>query len=388
MQTKRPQSQSLKSKLPNVGTTIFTTMSAMAAEYDAINLSQGFPSFDCPEYLAHQAQAHIVEGKNQYAPMTGVPALNLQIVDLVKRCYGRDIALEEITVTSGATEALFVAIQTVVNAGDEVIVFDPVYDSYEPGIELAGGKCVHIPLYAPDYQIDWQQVRQAITPKTKVIMLNSPHNPSGTVITEQDIQELTALVIEHDLYVISDEVYEHIVFDGGTHHSILRYDELYQRTFVVSSFGKTFHITGWKIGYCVAPTQLSAEFRKIHQYVTFSTSTPMQWAIADMLAEQPKHVDDLRTFYQQKRDFFANAMQGSRFTLLPCKGTYFQLMDYSQISDKDDMAFAEWMTKEKGIATVPLSPFYGADYHDKIIRVCFAKDEATLLKAAERLREL
>ena len=382
------QSNPLQSKLPNVGTTIFTTMSAMAAEYDAINLSQGFPSFDCPAHLAHQAQVHINEAKNQYAPMTGVPALNLQIVDLVKRCYGRDIALEEVTVTSGATEALFVAIQTIVEPGDEVIVFDPVYDSYEPGVDLAGGRCVHIPLFAPDYRIDWQRVKEAVTPKTKAIMLNTPHNPSGTVITAEDIEELTNLVNEHDLYVISDEVYEHIVFDDATHHSILRYDELYKRSFVVSSFGKTFHVTGWKIGYCIAPVQFSEEFRKIHQYVTFSTCTPMQWAIADMLAEQPEHVDELRSFYQQKRDFFANAMQGSRFQFLPCKGTYFQLMDYSAISGMGDMDFAEWLTKEKGIATVPLSPFYGEDYNDKIIRVCFAKDEETLANAAKILKDM
>jgi len=378
----------MESKLPHVGTTIFTTMSALANKHNAINLSQGFPSFDCPKYLAHQAQSYIASGLNQYSPMTGVPKLAEEIALLTKRKYQRTVSNDEITVTSGATEALFVAIQSVIHPGDEVIVFDPAYDSYEPAIELAGGKCVHIALEAPDYHIDWHKVITCINSKTKAIIINSPHNPTGSVISHGDIEELTKLVKLHDLYVISDEVYEHIIFDQMEHHSMLRYDELYQRSFVISSFGKTFHVTGWKIGYCIAPPALSAEFRKIHQYVTFCTSTPMQHAIADMLKSDPQHVDELGDFYQQKRDQFASLMANSRFELLPCRGTYFQLLDYSAISELDDMAFARWLTEEKGIATVPLSPFYQGGSDHKVVRVCFAKDDKTLEQAAEILCQL
>lgn len=375
----------MQSKLPNVGTTIFTTMSAMAAECGAINLSQGFPSFDCPGYLADRAQFYIGNARNQYAPMTGVPVLNEQIVELVQRQYNRSFGLDEVTVTSGATEALFVAIQSIVEVGDEVIVFDPAYDSYEPAVNLCGGRCVHIPMFAPDYQIDWQRVADAINAKTKAIIINTPHNPTGTILKEADIQHLQALVVKHNLYVISDEVYEYIVFDDDQHRSILGYDALYERSFVVSSFGKTFHVTGWKIGYCIAPPALTSEFRKIHQYVTFCTSTPMQLALADMLQHHPEHIEELPDFYQIKRDTFAEAVKDSRFILLPCEGTYFQLLDYSNISDLDDMAFVEQTTREKGIALIPLSPFYAGAYQGKVVRACFAKDEETLKQAAEKL---
>ncbi len=363
-------------------------MSALATKHNAINLSQGFPSFDCPKYLAHQAQSYIAEGMNQYCPMTGVPKLQHEIAALTKRMYARDVDSDEITITSGATEALFVAIQAIVHPGDEVIVFDPAYDSYAPAIELAGGKSVHISLEAPEYAIDWHKVISCITDNTKAIIINTPHNPTGAILTAADIAELNKIVTQHDLYLISDEVYEYIIFDGEQHQSVLRYDDLYQRTFVISSFGKTFHVTGWKVGYCVAPPALTAEFRKVHQYVTFCTSTPMQHAIADMLATDPQHVDELSDFYQQKRDAFVNLMQESRFKLLPCKGTYFQLLDYSAISDLDDMAFATWLTEEKGIATVPLSPFYAGGSDAKVVRVCFAKDQQTLEQAAEILCQL
>lgn len=376
----------LTSKLPNVGLTIFTQMSALANQHNAINLSQGFPNFDCDDFLKHQVNHYINNGLNQYAPMPGMPQLQEAIGKLVNDHYACNVNVEdEITVTSGATEALFVALQTVVHPGDEVIVFDPAYDSYEPAVNMAGGTCVHLPLLPPSYNIDWQQVRQAINAKTKAIVVNSPHNPTGAVIGEQDIAALKEIVAEHDIHIISDEVYEHMVFDDKIHHSVLRYPELAAKSFAVSSFGKTFHVTGWKIGYCVAPKALMTEFRKIHQYVTFCTLSPMQLAIADTITKFPGLVSGLGKFYERKRDVFAKALKDSRFKLLPCEGTYFQSLDYSAISDLDDVAFCHWLTETHKIATIPMSVFYQNPPDAKVIRVCFAKDEETLKQAGELL---
>ena len=390
-----------QSKLPHIGISIFTEMSMMAHQYQAINLSQGFPEFDAPESLKSAINQAIAEGKNQYCPSSGLPELLKQIGEMVKNRYQQNIpsgdkvdGIKNITVTSGATEALWVAITTIVREGDEVIVFDPAYDSYEPAVELAGGRCRHIALNAPDYTVDWDLVKRTITDKTRAIIINSPHNPTGTLLSHSDLETLQKLIIEHDLYLISDEVYEHMTFDGLSHKSVLSYAELFKRAFVISSFGKTFHCTGWKLGYCVAPADLMVEFRKVHQYVTFCSFTPAQYAIASMLKNQPNHIDELAGFYQQKRDVLVEALKNSRFKILPCKGTYFLLLDYSTVSDLNDLEFCHWLTQEIGVAAIPLSPFYQADkltdYHEnnKVVRVCFAKNEETLLKAAELLCQL
>ncbi|NQY37862.1 MAG: aminotransferase class I/II-fold pyridoxal phosphate-dependent enzyme [Alteromonadaceae bacterium] len=380
-----------QSKLPNLGTSIFTEMSLLANKHKAINLSQGFPEFDTPDFLKSKINQAIIEGKNQYSPSSGMPDLLDQIGELIQRQYQLTLdSLNSITVTSGATEALWVAIQTIVRQGDEVIVFDPAYDSYEPAVELAGGVCRHIALNAPDYAIDWALVKRAINNNTRAIIINSPHNPTGTLLSKNDMEQLQQLTIENELYVISDEVYEFITFDGLRHESALRYSELFKRSFVISSFGKTFHCTGWKLGYCIAPTELTTEFRKIHQYVTFSTFTPAQIAIAAMLKEHPEHITELAGFYQNKRDILVNALKDSRFKILPSKGTYFVLLDYSEISTLNDIEFCHWLTKEIGVAAIPLSPFYqniqGEQNH--VVRLCFAKKEQTLLKAAAILRQL
>ena len=387
-----------KSKLPNLGISIFTEMSMMASEYQAINLSQGFPEFDTPEFLKSEINQAVVDGKNQYCPSSGLPELLEQIGELVQRLYYKDSqkldSQNNITVTSGATEALWVAIQALVGPGDEVIVFDPAYDSYEPAVELAGGSCRHIALNAPDYAIDWSLVKQAINNKTRAIIINSPHNPTGTLLGQSDLEALQKLVVEHDLYVISDEVYEHITFDGLRHESVLAHPELFKRAFVISSFGKTFHCTGWKLGYCVAPAELTIEFRKIHQYVTFCSFTPAQFAIASMIKNHPNHISELAGFYQQKRDLLVESLKDSRFKVLPSSGTYFLLLDYSKISELIDVEFCHWLTKEIGVAAIPLSPFYQAEkleaYHqnNKVMRLCFAKNDDTLLKAAEILCQL
>jgi methionine aminotransferase len=376
-------------------------MSMMANQHQAINLSQGFPEFDTPAFLKDKINQAISEGKNQYSPSNGLPDLLTQIAEMVHRQYQTDLpneqklnGLNNVTITSGATEALWVAIQVLVRANDEVIIFDPAYDSYEPAIELAGGVCRHIALDAPSYAINWERVEQTINANTRAIIINSPHNPTGSILSASDLNTLQALVEKHNLYVISDEVYEHMTFDGLRHESVLRYPELFKRAFVVSSFGKTFHCTGWKMGYCAAPDELSSEFRKIHQYVTFCSFTPAQIAITQMLKEQPVHITELAGFYQQKRDLLINALKASRFTLLPSKGTYFLLLDYSAISALNDREFCEWLTKKVGVAAIPLSPLYPAEqreaYHqsNKIIRLCFAKNDDTLLKAAGILCQL
>jgi methionine aminotransferase len=329
----------------------------------------------------------MAEGRNQYAPMTGVPRLREQIALKCERCYGRKPSADtEITVTSGATEALFAAIAAVVHPGDEVIVLDPCYDSYEPAIELQGGRAVHVPLRLPDFSVDWQRVRDAITARTRMILINSPHNPSGSALEESDLATLAEILRGTRILVLSDEVYEHIIFDGRPHQSVLRNPELAARSFVVSSFGKTYHCTGWKVGYCVAPPALSAEFRKVHQYLTFATFTPAQWALADVLEAMPEHYLELPAFYQAKRDRFRALLSGTRFQLLPVAGAYFQLVDYSAIADTDDLAFCEWLTREKGVAAIPVSAFYESPPEARLVRFCFAKTDATLQQAADRLR--
>lgn len=379
----------IETKLPKVGTTIFTVMSQLALQHNAVNLGQGFPDFDGPQSLRDALADAMNAGKNQYAPMTGVPKLREQIALKTERLYGRKVSADaEVTVTSGATEAIFAAIAAVVRAGDEVIVLDPCYDCYEPAIDLVGGRAVHVPLTLPDFAVDWQRVKDAITAKTRVIMINSPHNPSGAVLSPADLDTLAALTRDTQILVISDEVYEHIVFDGLPHESVLRHPELAERSFVVSSFGKTYHCTGWKVGYCIASRALSAEFRKVHQYLTFCTFSPAQWAFAQVLESDPQHYLDLPAFYQAKRDRFRELLAPSRFQLLPVRGAYFQLVDYSAISDKDDLNFCEWLVREAGVAAIPVSAFYETAPDAKIVRFCFAKNDPTLAAAAERLVKL
>ena len=378
----------LISKLPNVGTTIFTTMSQLAAEVGAINLSQGFPDFDGPQALREAVTRAVMEGRNQYAPMAGLPVLREQVALKVRSLYGRQVdADNEITITPGATQAIFCAIHAVVRAGDEVIVFDPCYDSYEPAVELAGGICIHQPLSLPDFSIDWQRLADAINPRTRMIVLNTPHNPSGALIERADLERLATLIRDRDIYLLSDEVYEHLVFDGREHASVLRHEELYQRAFVISSFGKTYHVTGWKTGYVVAPPNLTAELRKVHQYVSFTGVTPLQWALAEFMAAHPEHVRELPAFYQAKRDLFCDLLSASRFGFTRTAGTYFQLADYSAIRpDLDDVAMARWLTREHGVASIPISVFYQSPPPElRLVRFCFAKQEETLRQAAERL---
>lgn len=373
-------------KLPKVGTTIFTEMSQLAAEHGAINLSQGFPDFDGPLALLDRVTYYLENGLNQYAPMAGVLALRNAIAVKVEKLYGCQVSADtEVTVTSGATEALFAAIGAVVCAGDEVIVFDPAYDSYEPAIELNGGRAVHLALHAPDFAIDWSQVKAAVNSKTRMIILNSPHNPTGSVLSAADLDQLEALVKDSEILLLSDEVYEHICFNGP-HQSLLCRPALAERAFVVSSFGKTYHTTGWKVGYCVAPAALTTEFRKLHQYLTFCTVHPIQLALADFINDFPEHYLGLPDFYRQKRDLFCQLMAPSRFHFTPANGTYFQLMDYSDIQpDMDDLTFARWLTTEVGVAAIPVSVFYESPPEQRLVRFCFAKGDDTLREAAEKL---
>jgi methionine aminotransferase len=379
----------IDSKLPAVGTTIFTVMSRLAEEHGAVNLGQGFPDFDPPEALKAALAHHVAAGKNQYAPMAGVPALRARIADSVERTYGRRLDPEtELTITSGATEAIFDAIAAVVRPGDEVVLLDPAYDSYEPAVLLQGGRAVHVPLLPPSFAVDWQRVKDAITPRTRLIALNFPHNPSGAVLSASDLDTLAEILRGTDALVLSDEVYGHIVFDGRPHQSILRRDELYARSFVVGSFGKSYHATGWKVGWAAAPPALTSELRKVHQFVTFATSTAAQHALADVLAADPAHLATLGAFYQQKRDHFRELIAPLPFTLLPVLGAYFQLVDYSAISREDDQSFARRLTTEFGVAAIPLSPFYPSSPDMRLIRFCFCKEAATLEEAARRLRRL
>lgn len=376
------------SKLPAVGTTIFTTMSQLAAQTGAINLSQGFPDFDGPEALREALARHVAAGHNQYAPMAGLPALREQIAVKIERLYGRKISADsEVTVTPGATQAIFCAIQALIHPGDEAIVFDPCYDSYDPSVTLAGGRCIHVPLAEDSFAIDWRRLEAALSPRTRLIILNTPHNPSGALISRDELDRLAALIRDRDIHIVSDEVYEHLVFDGRQHASVLAHDELYARAFVVSSFGKTYHVTGWKTGYVVAPPALSAELRKVHQYVSFCGVTPLQYALADFMAACPEHVAELPAFYQAKRDLFCDLLAGSRFTFTRTPGTYFQLADYSAIRpDLDDVAMAQWLTREHGVAAIPVSVFSERpDPAQRLVRFCFAKREDTLRQAAEKL---
>ena len=379
----------IQTKLPKVGTTIFSVMSQLAMQHKAVNLGQGFPDFEGPQMLRDALVAAMNGGKNQYAPMTGVPRLREQIALKTERLYGRKVNADtEVTVTSGATEAIFAAIAATVRPGEEVIVLDPCYDSYEPAIDLAGARAVHVPLRLENFSVDWQRVKDAVTPKTRMILINSPHNPTGAVLAASDLDALADIVRGSDIFVLSDEVYEHIIFDGRDHQSILRHAELSSRSFVVSSFGKTYHCTGWKVGYCIAPSALSAEFRKVHQYLTFCTFNPAQWAFADILEHDAQHYLDLPAFYQKKRDHFRDLLKDSKFQLRPVDGAYFQLVDYSQISQSDDLNFSEWLVREAGVAAIPVSAFYENPPDAKLVRFCFAKNDETLAAAAERLCRL
>ncbi|MCF2517879.1 methionine aminotransferase [Dyadobacter sp. CY351] len=375
----------LRSKLPRVGTTIFTKMSRLAEEHRAINLAQGFPEFDCAPELQKLVGKYIAEGKNQYAPMAGVMPLREAISQKVFAATGKEYHPEtEITITSGATEALYVALSTVVHPGDEVIVFEPAYDSYVPAIELNGGIPVFVTLH-PQYEgIDWQDVKSKISPNTKAIVINTPHNPTGNVWKPSDLHQLAHIAEKHDLMVISDEVYEHIIFDGRAHISTASIPALAERTFLCGSFGKTFHTTGWKIGYCLAPKALTTEFRKIHQFLVFSVVTPIQFAMAEYL-ENPEHYLSLSAFYQQKRDLFNDAIQGIGFTFRPSEGSFFQNVSYENLTQQNDRELAERLTIEAGVASIPVSVFYNELTSYKTLRFCFAKNDDTLLRAAELL---
>ncbi len=376
----------IDTRLPKVGTTIFSVMSQLAVQHKAVNLGQGFPDFDPPQALRDALAQAMNQGHNQYAPGIGLARLREQIARKVERDYGRRVSPDtEVTVASGATEAIFSAIAATVRSGDEVIVFDPAYDCYEPAINLQDASAVHIPLSAPSFAVDWNRVRDAITPRTRMIIVNSPHNPSGAVFTPEDLDALASVVRDTDIVVLSDEVYEHIVYDGAVHQSVLRHPELAARSFVISSFGKTWHCTGWKVGYCVAPKPLSAEFRKVHQYVTFCTFTPAQIAFAEVLEHMPEHAAQLPAFYQAKRDSFRQLLAGSKLELLPVPGGYFQLVDYSRISDNDDINFSEWLVREAGVAGIPLTPFYETPPQSHLLRLCFAKNDQTMAAGAERL---
>jgi methionine transaminase len=383
----------IKSRLPEVGTSIFTVMSKMALEHQAINLSQGFPDFPVSEKLIDLIHKNMRAGHNQYAPMPGVPMLRKVIAEVIGKTYSRPTDFEnEITITAGGTEAIFSTIAALVSPGDEVIVFDPAYDCYDPAIRLNGGVPVHINLSPPTFAIDWQEVKSKITSHTQMIMINTPHNPTGAVLTENDLWTLEEIALANNLIVLSDEVYERIIFDGLEHQSILKFPKLRAQSIAVFSFGKTFHATGWKVGYVVAPENITREIRKAHQFVTFSVNTPTQFALAEYLAD-PENYLHLGKFYQQKRDFFLAQIKGSSFEIMPCHGSYFQLLSYKGISQKKEMPagrtdreMAEWMTKEKKLAPIPVSVFYKDGSDQKLLRFCFAKGEKALEKAGVILR--
>ncbi len=375
----------LRSKLPNVGTTIFTVMSQLAHDHHALNLAQGFPNFAPSEQLLEYAAEAMHNGMNQYAPMTGLKPLRERIADKHNRLYGASYNADtDVTVTPGGTAALFAAIAAVVQQGDEVLIFEPCYDSYIPTIELCGGRAVSSALQFPAYSVDWDDVRSKLSPRTRLIILNTPHNPSGRVWKQEDMLTLQELTRDTGILILSDEVYEHIIFDGAPHQSVARYPELAARSFVVASFGKTFHVTGWKVGYCLAPAPLMAEFRKVHQFMTFCTNTPAQYAFSRML-ENTALYENLGAFYQRKRDTFRSLLQGSRFDLLPCEGSYFQLVRYDQITQEQDTTLAVRLTKETGVASIPVSVFYTQHTDNHVLRLCFAKTDDTLEQAAERL---
>lgn len=378
----------IPSKLPNVGTTIFSVMSSLAARYGAVNLSQGFPDFDCDEALKDLVVKHLRLGHNQYAPMPGVGALRQVLAKKAERQYGRTIDSEtEVTITAGATQALFTAITAFVRPGDEVVMIEPAYDSYRPAVELQGGRVVSYELTYPDYRVNWELFAKLVTPSTRMVVINTPHNPTGRIFTPHDMAALEAILDGTSVVLLSDEVYEHLVFDGCEHQSVLRFSGLFERSLATYSFGKTFHNTGWKIGYCMGPEPLMREFRKVHQYNVFSVNTPTQHALAEYL-EEPGIFSGLSGFYQRKRDHFLEVLRQSPFEILPCEGTYFQLARYAAFSDLRDVEFAEWMTREVGIASIPVSVFYENGRDEKVVRFCFAKTEQLLDKAGEKMVRL
>ena len=378
-------SPALQSRLPHVGTTIFSVMSALAQQHGAVNLGQGFPDFDCDPKLVDAVADAMRRGLNQYPPMPGVPGLRERIAGKIETLYGRRYDPErEITVTAGATQAILTAILAVVHPGDEVIVLEPSYDSYEPNITLAGGRAVPVPLTPGSFRPDFTRIAAALTPRTRAIIVNTPHNPSGTVWTADEMQRLADLLRPTDVILIADEVYEHMVFDGARHESAARIPELAERSFVVSSFGKTYHVTGWKIGYVAAPAALSAEFRKVHQFNVFTVNTPMQHGLAAYMAD-PRPYLDLAAFYQHKRDLFREGLARTRLRVLPGEGTYFQCVDYSAVSDMSEEAFCRHLTEHVGVAAIPLSAFYARGYEQRIVRFCFAKKDQTLAAALDRL---
>jgi methionine aminotransferase len=379
----------LDSKLPTVGTTIFTVMSRLAEQHGAVNLSQGFPDFQPPDGLLDLVEEQLRARCHQYAPMPGSVPLRTAIATKLRDLYGVTADPDsEITVTSGATEAIFGAIQAVVRRDDEVVVLDPCYDSYEPSITLAGGRAVHVPLTLPDFGVDWQRLRDSLNERTRLVIVNTPHNPSGSLLSREDFDRLAELLRPYDCYLLSDEVYEHVVFDGRRHATALAHPELAARAFAVFSFGKTYHATGWKLGYCVAPPALTAELRRVHQYVTFASTSPLQLALARYMTEHPEHHLGLPAFYQERRDYFLRLLEGTRLRARPASGTYFQLADYAEVSDLPDVEFARWLTIEHGVAVIPISVFYRDPPKLRLARFCFAKHDATLDAAARRLAEL
>jgi len=378
----------IKSKLPKVGTTIFSVMSQLAHENQAINLSQGFPDFETSQELIGLVNDAMKNGLNQYAPMPGVMALREQIAIKTANLYGVEYHPEsEITITSGATQAIYTAIAATITEGDEVIIFTPAYDCYEPAIELNGGRTVFVQMHAPDYRVNWDQVKKLITQRTKMIIINTPHNPTGTVLENEDMLALEKIVSDTDILLISDEVYEHIIFDGKQHQSVSKYPGLAERSFIVSSFGKTFHNTGWKMGYCLAPKNLMVEFRKAHQFIVFSVNTPVQYALTEYLKNENNYLN-LSSFYQEKRDLFISLIKDSRFEILPSSGTYFQLLSYKGISEKEDTDFAIELTEKHKIASIPVSVFYHQKVDEKILRFCVAKKEETLYQAAKIINSI
>lgn len=381
-------SGTISSKLPRVGTTIFSTMSKLAMEHNAINLSQGFPDFECPQALVTAVNNAMKEGHNQYAPMPGVMRLREMIAEKTEELYGAKYNPEtEITVTAGATQAIYTAISATIREGDEVIIFEPAYDCYEPAIELNGGKTIYLQLQAPDYTINWNEVKKRVNHHTRMIIINSPHNPCGSILTVEDMKTLEKITKNTEIIILADEVYEHIIFDGHRHESMAKYPNLASRSFIISSFGKTFHTTGWKVGYCLAPKELMTEFRKVHQFNVFCVNTPMQYGIAEFLKNK-SHYNDLGPFYQAKRDTFNKLLEGSRFSFVASPGTYFQLLSYERITKEKDADYAIRLIKENGLASIPISVFYHKPIFDNMLRFCFAKRDETLEKAAAILRSI
>ncbi|MCC6724850.1 MAG: aminotransferase class I/II-fold pyridoxal phosphate-dependent enzyme [Saprospiraceae bacterium] len=378
----------LSSKLPGVGTSIFTVMSAMAAEHGAINLAQGFPDFDCSDRLKGLVEKYMQQGYNQYAPMPGVPALRRVLAEKIKSLYGLTVDPDtEITITSGATQAIYTAISAFIRPDDEVILIEPAYDSYRPSVEVNGGRVITYEMSAPDYTIEWKMLERLISWKTRMIIVNTPHNPTGKILKEADWRELQHIAVNRDIIVLCDEAYEHLVFDGERHESLLRYPQIFERGLSVFSFGKTLHTTGWKLGCIVAPPDLTREFRKVHQFTVFAVNTPMQHAVAEYF-ERPDDYLELNGFFEKKRDFLLDAMSGSRFKPLHSEGSYFQLYDYSAISDEPDTEFAKRLILEHGVAAIPVSVFFSSHKQEQVVRLCFAKKEETLAKAAAILKKL